>query len=120
MTKTHDRDYYTVPEVADLLALSPSTIWRWIKAGRLPAYRVGERAIRIKKADLELMVTPTGSMEPRDVGPGAETLFTNYDPERVLAALAEYAGGWSDLDTDKLLDDRYRACEAGSRPISRP
>lgn len=58
MTAQRDRDYYTVPEAADLLNVSPSTVWRWVKAERLPAYRVGPRAIRIKKEDLAAVVRP--------------------------------------------------------------
>ncbi len=55
---TGGRDYYTVPEAAAVLGVNPSTIWRWIKARKLSAYRVGERAIRIKKADLQKVVRP--------------------------------------------------------------
>ncbi len=55
---TQSHDYYTVPEAAAVLGVNPSTIWRWIKAKKLSAYRVGERAIRIKKADLQMVVRP--------------------------------------------------------------
>ena len=51
-------DYYTVSEAARILYVSPSTVWRWIEADKLPAYRVGPRAIRIKKQDLEAVVQP--------------------------------------------------------------
>lgn len=51
-------DYYTVSEAARILDVSPSTVWRWIEADKLPAYRVGPRAIRIKKQDLEAVVQP--------------------------------------------------------------
>ncbi len=57
MHKT-ERQYYTVAEAAAVLDVSPSTIWRWIKAKKLPAYRVGERAIRIKKDDLAAIIQP--------------------------------------------------------------
>jgi excisionase family DNA binding protein len=42
----------TLRESADLLNISKDTLRRWIKSGELPAYRVGPRAIRIRRSDL--------------------------------------------------------------------
>ncbi len=58
MPKIQHEDYYTVSEAARILDVSPSTVWRWIKAEKLPAYRVGPRTIRIKKKDLDDIVRP--------------------------------------------------------------
>jgi excisionase family DNA binding protein len=52
MVAAREPDYYTVAEAAKLLRVSPSTIWRWIDARRLPAYRAGVRTIRIRSDDL--------------------------------------------------------------------
>ena len=46
-------DLLTRAEAAKLLKVSPVTISRWLKQGRLPAYRLGPRAVRIRRADLE-------------------------------------------------------------------
>jgi len=46
-------EYLTVAEVATLLRVHRTTVWRWIACGELPAYRVGRRALRIRRADLE-------------------------------------------------------------------
>lgn len=56
MSSTTNRDYYTVAEAAEQLNVSHSTVWRWIRAGKLPAYRVGSRNIRIKRGELSRMV----------------------------------------------------------------
>jgi excisionase family DNA binding protein len=40
-------------EVAKIRGVSGRTVRRWIAEGRLPAYRVGPRLIRIKAEDLE-------------------------------------------------------------------
>ncbi len=48
----------SVPEAARLLGISRTTVSRWIGAGKLPAYRVGPKNIRIKKEDLEKVVQP--------------------------------------------------------------
>ena len=53
-----ERDYYTVPEVARLLEVSAATVWRWVAAGKLGAYRVGSRSIRIRKQDVQSVITP--------------------------------------------------------------
>ena len=53
-----ESDYYTVAQAARILDVSPSTVWRWIEAKKLPAYRVGARKIRIKKEDLSSIITP--------------------------------------------------------------
>lgn len=41
-----------------MLHVSPTTVWRWIAAERLPAQRVGPRSIRIGKNDIEAMIQP--------------------------------------------------------------
>lgn len=63
MSKSTDRRFYTVPEAARILEVSPVTIWRWIEAEKLPAYRVGPRNIRVKKDDLESMIKPARAKE---------------------------------------------------------
>jgi len=46
----------TVSATAARLALSPLTVRRLIAAGRLPAVRVGRRAVRVTENDLEALV----------------------------------------------------------------
>ena len=60
--------YYTVAEAASLLNVCHSTIWRWIKAGKLPAYRVGHKTIRIKPEDLAVMVCRLGPVHDAEAG----------------------------------------------------
>jgi excisionase family DNA binding protein len=64
MSVVHERPYYTVSEAARLLQISPSTVWRWIDAGKLPAYRIGGRAIRIKREDLDTFIRPVKEKDP--------------------------------------------------------
>jgi len=45
------QSFLTPQEVSGLLRVSTQTVRRWIKEGRLPAYKVG-RAWRIKEDDL--------------------------------------------------------------------
>jgi excisionase family DNA binding protein len=60
--ETHEHEYCTVAEVAQLLRVSKPTVWRWIASGRLPAVRRGPRAIRVRRADLYLV---TQDVRPR-------------------------------------------------------
>src|SRR5918999_2101998 len=58
-----DLDLLTLPEAATLLKVSVVTIRRWIKQGRLPAYHVGPRKVRINRSDLSKAFTPTNQEE---------------------------------------------------------
>jgi len=53
-------DLLTVKEVASILRLSPLTIKRWGKAGKLPAIRINSRGDRryLKKDILKLLQVP--------------------------------------------------------------
>jgi excisionase family DNA binding protein len=50
----------TVPQAAERKGVSAKTIRRWIADGTLPAYRVGQKLIRIRVADLDALGTPLG------------------------------------------------------------
>jgi len=43
---------------AELLSLQPITILRWIKSGKLPAYRLANGYLRVRIADLQQFLTP--------------------------------------------------------------
>lgn len=66
-----DARFYNVREAARYLGVNRSTVWRWIEAGRLTAYRVGPKAIRIKREDLDRVVVPSRSGSGAPVEPVA-------------------------------------------------
>jgi len=80
----------TIAEAAKLLKVSPVTLHRWIKQGRLPAYRVGPRKVRIKRSDLTKAFTPTAQKEVSAV-PESITIrpLTDAEVREGLAALKE-------------------------------
>lgn len=49
-----------VPKAAEKSGLDPSTIRRHIKNGRLKAYRLGPRLIKIDPAELDKLIEPIG------------------------------------------------------------
>ncbi len=77
----------TVDEVAEILRVSPSTVYRRIQAGELPAIKLGHRQVRVRQEDLDAYIeahriTSTaasaealsaGVGEPTDQAPVEET-----------------------------------------------
>lgn len=45
----------TVPEIAQYLKVSRTTVWRWCNEGKLPAFKVG-RGWRIHRSEVERIV----------------------------------------------------------------
>ena len=48
-------EYYTIEEVAKMLKVAYLTVYRWIQAGKLMAYKAGKQ-YRIKKEDLTVFM----------------------------------------------------------------
>ncbi|OHA03952.1 MAG: hypothetical protein A3C16_00980 [Candidatus Sungbacteria bacterium RIFCSPHIGHO2_02_FULL_51_29] len=46
------KDFYTAKELAEMLSLNVMTIYRYIDAGKLKAYKIGKE-FRIDKAEFE-------------------------------------------------------------------
>lgn len=80
----------TVAEAARFLKISVSTIWRWINAGKLVSYRIGPKAIRIKRADLDELIAPAR----------ASGESTNI--------MAEFTPVQTDLDIEPLTEEEIR------------
>lgn len=58
MIAFENTDLLTVAEAATLLKVSIVTVQRWIKQGRLPAYHLGPRRVRVRRADLLTLMSP--------------------------------------------------------------
>lgn len=54
----NDDRLLTTAQAAKLLGVHAVTVRRWINEGKLPAYRVGEKAVRIRRDDLAHLLTP--------------------------------------------------------------
>lgn len=56
MIKKNLKDqFYTLEEIAKMLKVSYLTVYRWVKAGKLMAYKI-EKQYRIKKEDFDLFI----------------------------------------------------------------
>ena len=91
-----ENDLLTLLEAGRLLRVSTVTLHRWIRQGRLPAYRVGPRKVRVRRVDLTQLVTLKGgevsAMKERR-GPIASALnvqpLSSEEQGRQLQALRE-------------------------------
>src|SRR5205823_3759845 len=105
--------YLSIAQAASMLGVSRVTIWRWIRAGRLRATRLGHRTIRIDREELVRALTEPGSdgarawqvqssgqgraaSERRGRGPGsagAEHIVQFYESDAYLTrSVARYVG----------------------------
>lgn len=50
-----EEQYYTIKEVAEILKVAYLTVYRWVKDGKIEAYKLGKE-YRIKKDDLDKFV----------------------------------------------------------------
>ncbi len=55
-TSTTPRRYLTLSDAAEWLSLDEKTLRRWVSQGRLTAYRVGPKLIRLDAAEVENMI----------------------------------------------------------------
>lgn len=59
--KQIQRAYVGIVEAAIYLDVAPKTIRKLIADGKLPAYRIGQRVLKVKIADLDAVLTPIPS-----------------------------------------------------------
>jgi excisionase family DNA binding protein len=52
MTEEGNKDYYSTGEIAEIVNVSPSTVYRWCEDEKIKAYKVGTWW-RVKKVDFD-------------------------------------------------------------------
>lgn len=55
-----------IPEAAEILSISPLTVRKLISEGKLPAVRIGNKSIRVRKSDLREFVENLRAVEKFD------------------------------------------------------
>jgi excisionase family DNA binding protein len=65
--KQIQRGYIGITEAAIYLDVAPKTIRKLIADGKLPAYRLGRRVLKVRLADLDGVLTPipNGAVLPK-------------------------------------------------------
>lgn len=87
-------DYLTVAEAAAELHVGRATIRRWIRRGDVPAYRIGQRRVALKRADLATLITPAnaGGQDGGEMATAATHAIPRPTPEQrrqTLEAVAQ-------------------------------
>lgn len=93
-------EYVTVAEAAELLGVAQSTIRRWIREQRVPAYRLGDRRILLRRHDLEGLAVPIRPVAEVDLSL-RPPLMTDEEQARAWKVLREL-----DRFREKLLKER--------------
>lgn len=93
MSDQDRNDLLTIPEAADMLRVSAVTVSRWLKQGRLPAYRVGPRAVRIRRVDIDQVLAPAIATEDAafetEGGAGGSSISPSSVPDGALPSREE-------------------------------
>lgn len=58
----------TVTEVADVLRVTPKTVYALIKRGELPSFRIG-RAVRCREDDVERFISDRSAVQMQEGTP---------------------------------------------------
>jgi excisionase family DNA binding protein len=61
-----DNKLYTVEEVADFAHVGKRTVWRWIKAGKIPTRRIGRRYLFFGR-DITTRLAQRDDLDEKDV-----------------------------------------------------
>jgi excisionase family DNA binding protein len=86
-------DLLTLPEIAELLHVNPSTVRLWVHEERLPAFKSGGRKWFVRRADLEAMLEAQPHIgHPRTGAAGAIPTDWSGIPEQASMDLASSTG----------------------------
>ncbi|MBI4505056.1 MAG: helix-turn-helix domain-containing protein [Chloroflexi bacterium] len=81
-----DMELLTVAEAAELLKVSAVTLRRWLRQGRLPAYRLGPRQVRVRRGDLAALLVRQQPAEVRQPAPEMRIATALEEALRPLSA----------------------------------
>ncbi|MHB9026937.1 MAG: helix-turn-helix domain-containing protein [Armatimonadota bacterium] len=65
------KEFYTIKELAALLAVTEQTVYRLVRRGELPYYKFG-RATRFRRSEVEAYIARCRFLGPDPVGDGED------------------------------------------------
>jgi excisionase family DNA binding protein len=107
-----ETDFLTVREAAAALGVPQSTVRRWIARGDLPAYRVGQRRLAVRRGDLNRLLPAARTESGTDI-PAAPV----EHPEIAPPTPEEQARGLAAIEELKRINEELLA-ERGGKPFS--
>jgi excisionase family DNA binding protein len=60
-----EQEFLSPKEVSRLLKLHPSTLYKWVKRNAIPFFRIGEKFVRFRRADIEHLIEKGRDQELR-------------------------------------------------------
>ena len=78
------KEYYTIPEAAKRCAVGRTTMWRWVKSGKVKAVATPGGQHRIWKSDLQSLLSRLGSRATPEPGKVAHENPSLKSPVRIL------------------------------------
>jgi excisionase family DNA binding protein len=64
-------EFLSIRHIAELLDVNPSTVWRWVRTGQLPAVRCGPRLHRVHRTDFDAFLVRWSTYRPAAPEPEA-------------------------------------------------
>ncbi len=107
-----EKDFFTIPEAAEFCSVGRTTMWRWVKSGKVKAATTPGGQHRIAKPDLQFLLSRLGAHplpEPGEVDStfssrkaSARILVVDDDPSirKMLTEIFELHGFQTDVATD--------------------
>ena len=56
MQDLQDLQLLRAEDVAQILKVTPSAVFKWAKAGVIPSYRINEKCLRFKRGDIAALI----------------------------------------------------------------
>lgn len=83
MQTTHTRGYLDARDAARILDVSPDTVRRWAKAGRVRHVLLPSGRMRFYRADVEALLEPVETAREVDEGPFVDAPLPGLEDEAV-------------------------------------
>jgi len=77
-----EKDFYTIPEAADICSVSRGTMWRWVKSGKLKASTTLGGQYRIQKNHLQAVLAENGAYTKAGNGKDQPTVISETDSSK--------------------------------------
>lgn len=107
-------------EAAEALKVSQVTVARWLKQGRLPSYRLGPRAVRIRRTDLAAVLSPAARDVPEAAPPVQSSVRSSPSPATALPPEAVGPEAFDQMpDLDQRLETMRQAQALRERILAR-
>jgi excisionase family DNA binding protein len=98
-----DEELLTLPQIAEMLHVNPSTVRLWVHQQRLPAHKAGGKKWLVRRSDLDALLGGEGHGRPSQAPGGGEETGSERVARGVSAQPGEVESGRSRAGTEPLV-----------------